>query len=121
MNPFVFSEFFSVIVVFLILTATIVVLFHLNNHLDKADEIPQDVIMESNNNKEVTENKRIHRKSSFKTRKEAGTNTTFHSQDDEIKAAKFKAKYQELSQSHDNLVREYSLLKNELEVKFKDD
>ena len=59
-------------------------------------------------------------KSSFKTRKEAGTNTTFHSQDDEIKAAKFKAKYQELSQNHDNLVREYSLLKNDLEVKFKD-
>ena len=59
---YIVSEFFSVIVVFLILTATIVVLFHLNNnHLDKADEIPQDVIMESNNNKEVTENKRIHR------------------------------------------------------------
>ena len=58
---YIVSEFFSVIVVFLILTATIVVLFHLNNHLDKANEIPQDVIMESNNNKEVTENKRIHR------------------------------------------------------------
>ena len=58
---------------------------------------------------------------SFKTRKDAETNTTFHSQDEELEAAKIKAEYQELSRSHDNLVHEYSLLKNELEVKLKDD
>ena len=58
---YIVSDFFSVILVFLILTATIVVLFHLNNRLDKAEQIPQDVIKESNNNKEVTANNRNHR------------------------------------------------------------
>ena len=58
---YIVSDFFSVILVFLILTATIAVLFYLNNRLDKAEQIPQDVIKESNNNKEVTANNRNHR------------------------------------------------------------
>ena len=58
---YIVSDFSSVILVFLILTATIVVLFHLNNRLAKAEQIPQDVIKESNNNKEVTANNRNHR------------------------------------------------------------
>ena len=58
-------------------------------------------------------------KSSLKIRKDAGTNTTFQSQDDELKVEKLKTKYQELLHSHDNVVRECKLLKNELEVKSK--
>ena len=58
-------------------------------------------------------------KSSFRIRKDAGTNTTFQSQDDELKVEKLKTKYQELLHSHDNVVRECKLMKNELEVKFK--
>ena len=134
------SEMFSVVFVFIILTATIFVLFHLN-HVNKAEQSPKDVTKESNNNnKEVTANIRNQRvkitidrltsinlcntyilqKSSFRIRKDAGTNTTFQSQDDELKVEKLKTKYQELLHSHDNVVRECKLLKNELEVvKFK--
>ena len=55
------SEAFSVLVVFIILTATIFVLFHLN-HVNKAEQSPKDVTKESNNNnKEVTANIRNQR------------------------------------------------------------
>ena len=49
-------------------------------------------------------------------KKDAGTNMTIQSQDDELRVAKLKAKIQELLHSHDKIVREYNQLKNELEV-----
>ena len=57
----VVSEMFSVVVMCIILALTIVVLFHLN-HVNKAGQIPNDVIKESNNNnKDVTANIRNQR------------------------------------------------------------
>ena len=57
----VVSEMFSVVLMSIILTVTIVILFHLN-HVNKAGQSPNDVIKESNNNnKDLTANIRNQR------------------------------------------------------------
>lgn len=57
----VVSEMFSVVVMFIILTVTIIVLFHLNP-VNKAGQSQNDVTKESNNNnKDITANIRNQR------------------------------------------------------------
>ena len=57
----VVSEMFSVVLMSIFLTVTIVILFHLN-HVNKAGQSPNDVIKESNNNnKDLTANIRNQR------------------------------------------------------------